>query len=179
MSNGAQKKEKEIPGTKNEMETKNQSTICTLKQGLPGGVWWSQKPGSSGFNGYSGTEGKIDIPRKAATLSQRVKRKKAPKWPKEMRGKFAFLGESFGRVGRGWGFETPGLPSLALAFKGALATGCWGPLDVILTQKQFLDAPKVPDKAEVKPHWRDTPKPGASGFLRIKHRLRWIHNPRF
>lgn len=173
MSNGAQKKEKEIPGTKNEMETKNQSTICTLKQGLPGGVWWSQKPGSSGFNGYSGTEGKIDIPRKAATLSQRVKRKKAPKWPKEMRGKFAFLGESFGRVGRGWGFETPGLPSLALAFKGALATGCYINTETVLRCSQSSWQSR--GESSLERH----PKPGASGFLRIKHRLRWIHNPRF
>lgn len=37
MSNWAQKKGKEIPGTKNEMETKNQGTVCTLNLGLPGG----------------------------------------------------------------------------------------------------------------------------------------------
>lgn len=36
--------------------------------------------------------------------------------------------------------------------------------------------PKFWVKAEVKTHWRDTPRPGSP---RINHFLKWIHSPRF
>lgn len=97
MSIWAQKKGKEIPGTRNEMETKKQNTICTLKLGPPGGIWWSQKPRSLGFSGDSGTGGKIESPHEVAIHSEREREKR----PKEMTGEHAFLGVTSAR-GNHW-----------------------------------------------------------------------------
>lgn len=44
-----------------------------------------------GCNGSSGREGKIEVPHKAASLSERINRKKDPKRPREMTGNLAFL----------------------------------------------------------------------------------------
>lgn len=55
---------------------------------------------SLGFNGYSGTEGRIDILHKAAIFCKRVKRIKTPKRPKEITGEFAFV---WSELWQGWG----------------------------------------------------------------------------